>query len=76
MQFSWNDPTAVMFASDLLARLAIGWLGYLGTKNLSDYILRGLSLGIFVTALSAGASDMIGWLLMGLPWVIYVSCLS
>ena len=45
MQFSWNDPTAIMFAIYLLAMLAIGWLGYLGTKNLSDYILGGRSLG-------------------------------
>lgn len=57
MQFSWNDPTAIMFAIYLLAMLAIGWLGYLGTKNLSDYILGGRSLGSFVTALSAGASE-------------------
>ena len=76
MQFSWNDPTAIMFAIYLLAMLAIGWLGYLGTKNLSDYILGGRSLGSFVTALSAGASDMSGWLLMGLPGAIYVSGLS
>ncbi len=45
MQFSWNDPTAIMFAIYLLAMLAIGWLGYLGTKNLSDYILAGRSRG-------------------------------
>ncbi|MGM7375317.1 sodium:solute symporter family transporter, partial [Acinetobacter baumannii] len=34
------------------------------------------SLGSFVTALSAGASDMSGWLLMGLPGAIYLSGLS
>ncbi|TDS79440.1 sodium/proline symporter PutP [Comamonas sp. JUb58] len=76
MQFSWNDPTAIMFAIYLVAMLAIGWLGYLGTKNLSDYILGGRSLGSFVTALSAGASDMSGWLLMGLPGAIYATGLS
>ncbi len=65
-----------MFAVYLVAMLGIGWLGYLGTKNLSDYILGGRSLGSFVTALSAGASDMSGWLLMGLPGAIYVSGLS
>ena len=47
--------------------LFIGWLGYRATTDLSDYILGGRSLGSFVTALSAGASDMSGWLLMGLP---------
>jgi Na+/pantothenate symporter len=40
-------------------------------QKLSDYILGGRSLGSFVTALSAGASDMSGWLLMGLPGAIY-----
>ncbi len=76
MQLNWNDPTAIMFAIYLVAMLAIGAIGYLGTKNLSDYILGGRSLGSFVTALSAGASDMSGWLLMGLPGAVYVSGLS
>ena len=76
MQFQWNDPTAIMFAVYLVAMLAIGWLGYLRTQNLSDYILGGRSLGSVVTALSAGASDMSGWLLMGLPGAIYLSGLS
>jgi sodium/proline symporter len=65
-----------MFAIYLVAMLGIGALGWLGTKNLSDYILGGRSLGSFVTALSAGASDMSGWLLMGLPGAVYVSGLS
>ena len=76
MQFNWNDPTAIMFAIYLVAMLGIGAIGYFSTKNLSDYILGGRSLGSFVTALSAGASDMSGWLLMGLPGAIYVSGLS
>ncbi|MEO7199777.1 MAG: sodium/proline symporter PutP, partial [Dokdonella sp.] len=46
------------------------------THNLSDYILGGRSLGSFVTALAAGASDMSGWLLMGLPGAVYLSGLS
>ena len=76
MQFNWSDPTAIMFGIYLIAMLGIGWLGYFSTKNLSDYILGGRSLGSFVTALSAGASDMSGWLLMGLPGAIYLSGLS
>lgn len=76
MQFNWNDPTAIMFAIYLVAMLGIGAIGYFSTKNLSDYILGGRSLGSFVTALSAGASDMSGWLLMGLPGAIYLSGLS
>ena len=67
MQFNWNDPTAIMFAIYLVAMLGIGAIGYFSTKNLSDYILGGRSLGSFVTALSAGPSDMSGWLLMARP---------
>lgn len=40
------------------------------------YILGGRSLGSLVTALSAGASDMSGWLLMGLPGAIFLSGIS
>ena len=59
MQFNWNDPTAIMFAIYLVAMLGIGAIGYFSTKNLSDYILGGRSLGSFVTALSAGASGFL-----------------
>ena len=76
MHLNWSDPTTIMFAIYLMAMLGIGWLGYASTKNLSDYILGGRSLGSFVTALSAGASDMSGWLLMGLPGAIYLTGLS
>jgi sodium/proline symporter len=71
-----NLPTTVTFAVYLLAMLLVGWLGYRATSNLSDYILGGRSLGSVVTALSAGASDMSGWLLMGLPGAVFVSGLS
>lgn len=76
MQFTWSDPTAIMFALYLLLMLAVGWAGYLSTRNLSDYILGGRRLGSFVTALSAGASDMSGWLLMGLPGAVYLAGIS
>jgi len=54
----------------------IGLMAYRATSNFSDYILGGRRLGSFVTALSAGASDMSGWLLMGLPGAIFLSGLS
>lgn len=47
--------------------LAMGYIAYKRTTNLSDYILGGRSLGPGTAALSAGASDMSGWLLLGLP---------
>ncbi|MDW0114245.1 MULTISPECIES: sodium/proline symporter PutP [Sporosarcina] len=55
----------------LALMLFIGWYAFKRTTNLTDYMLGGRSLGPAVTALSAGASDMSGWLLMGLPGAIY-----
>lgn len=46
------------------------------TSNLSDYMLGGRKVSPQVTALSAGASDMSGWMLMGLPGAIFVSGFS
>ncbi|MEN0588083.1 sodium/proline symporter PutP [Kurthia gibsonii] len=57
----------------MVAMLAIGWYSFKKTSNLTDYMLGGRSLGPAVTALSAGASDMSGWLLMGLPGAVYAS---
>jgi len=45
-------------------------------KNSEEYFLGGRSLGPWVTAMSAEASDMSGWLLMGLPGVAYWCGLS
>ncbi|MEK5330944.1 sodium/proline symporter PutP [Lysinibacillus sp. FSL W8-0992] len=57
----------------MITMLGIGWYAFVKTSNLTDYMLGGRSLGPAVTALSAGAADMSGWLLMGLPGAIYVS---
>ncbi len=57
----------------MIAMLIIGWYAFRRTSNLTDYMLGGRSLGPAVTALSAGAADMSGWLLMGLPGAIYAS---
>ena len=56
--------------------LAIGYYAYRQTSDLEDYMLGGRKLRPGVAALSAGASDMSGWLLMGLPGAIFVSGLS
>ena len=56
--------------------LLIGYWSYKRTQNLSDYMLGGRKLGPAVTALSAGASDMSGWMLMGLPGAMYATGLS
>ena len=60
----------------LAAMLGIGWWAYRRTSNLDDYMLAGRGLKPGVAALSAGASDMSGWLLMGLPGAIYLSGLT
>jgi SSS family solute:Na+ symporter/sodium/proline symporter len=60
-----------------IAMLAIGLYAYRqSSTNLSEYMLGGRKLGPAVTALSAGASDMSGWLLMGLPGALYLSGIS
>ncbi|MDY7043523.1 sodium/proline symporter PutP [Virgibacillus sp. M23] len=68
--------TLITFIVYLLGMLAIGVVMYYRTNNLSDYVLGGRDLGPGVAALSAGASDMSGWLLLGLPGAIYASGMS
>lgn len=74
--FDILDPTIITFIIYLVVILGIGIVAYLRTKDFSDYILGGRSFGPLVTALSAGASDMSGWLLMGLPGDIFSKGLS
>ena len=71
-----STPTLITFVIYIAAMILIGFIAYRATKNFSDYILGGRSLGSFVTALSAGASDMSGWLLLGLPGAFYVGGFS
>ena len=60
----------------ILLMLVIDVIAYRRTHSLSDYILGGRRLGSLTAALSAGASDMSGWLLLGLPGFAYVSGLQ
>src|SRR5699024_9968975 len=53
--------------------LAIGYSAYRRTSGHEDYMLGGRNLPPWVAALSAGASDMSGWLIMGLPGAIYAT---
>lgn len=70
------NPTVITFIFYIIVMVCIGLYAYKKTTDFSDYILGGRSLGSFVTALSAGASDMSGWLLMGLPGAIFLTGLS
>lgn len=60
----------------MIGMLYIGYWAYKKTSDLSDYMLGGRGLGPGVTALSAGASDMSGWMLMGLPGAMFADGLS
>ncbi|EAL2139224.1 sodium/proline symporter PutP [Campylobacter coli] len=68
-----NTLIAIMFVAYAALMLYIGFYFYRQNKNTEDYFLGGRSLGPVVSALSAGASDMSGWLLMGLPGALYAS---
>src|SRR5690625_1363116 len=68
-----DTTTLITFIVYLIGMLGIGVFMYYRTSNLSDYVLGGRRLGPAVAALSAGASDMSGWLLLGLPGAIYAS---
>ena len=73
---SFDAPILVTFVAYLILILFLGIKAYRRTHSLDDYILGGRKLGSVVTALSVGASDMSGWLLLGLPGAIYLSGLS
>lgn len=60
----------------MLMMLIIGFKVADKNKTSSDFFLGGRSLGPFVTAMSAEASDMSGWLLMGLPAVAMMGGLA
>ena len=67
-----NDPTILSFVLYLVGMIAIGGIAWRMTRTLSDFVLGGRRLGGIVTALSAGASGMSGWLLLGLPGAFYL----
>ncbi len=66
----------IVIAVYLLGMVLIGYYFSRKTKNVGDFYLGGRKLGPFVTAMSAEASDMSGWLLMGLPGVAYLMGLA
>ena len=67
-----TTPTIVTFILYLILLLGIGLYFYRRSVSIEDYLLGGRGMGAWVTALSAQASDMSGWLLMGLPGAIYL----
>ena len=61
------------FAFYMVMMIVIGAIYSRSTKNNEDYFLGGRNLGAWTAALSAEASDMSGWLLMGLPGAFYLT---
>lgn len=66
----------VQFGIYLIMMLGIGYYSMLKTKDNDGFIIGGRSLGPATTAISAGASDMSGWLLLGLPGAVFAGGLS
>ena len=71
-----NLTIIVIFVLYLVMMLAIGLMAYKKTSNTEDYFLGGRKLGSWVVSLSAQASDMSGWMLMGLPGAAYIAGLE
>lgn len=69
-----NYEALISLAIYFVLMLAIGLYAYRkSTSDVSEYMLGGRQLHPAVGALSAGASDMSGWMLMGLPGAVFVS---
>ncbi|RDU66253.1 sodium:proline symporter [Helicobacter didelphidarum] len=66
-------PIFATFGLYALVMIAIGFYFWRQTKNPEEFFLGGRNMGPAVSALSAGASDMSSWLLMGLPGALYVA---
>lgn len=71
-----NLTIIVIFVLYLVMMLTIGLIAYKKTSNTEDYFLGGRKLGSWVVSLSAQASDMSGWMLMGLPGAAYIAGLE
>ena len=73
---NWTE--AIVFIVYLLFMIGIGLFFFLRSKGAGEkeYFLGGRKMGPWVSALSAGASDMSAWVLMGLPTAIYAKGLG
>lgn len=66
----------IVFFAYMLLMMGIGVYYYRRTRNMSDYFLGNRKLGAWVTSMSAEASDMSGWMLMGVPGFAYTAGLN
>ena len=65
-----NVEVLIAFIIYFALVIGVGFYFYKRSSNMEDYILGGRSMNPYVTALSAQASDMSSWLLMGLPGAV------
>lgn len=66
-------PIFITFGIYAFIMIGIGVYFYRQIKNPEQFFLGGRNVGAAVSALSAGASDMSSWLLMGLPGALYIA---
>ena len=73
---NWTE--AIIFIVYLVFMIGVGLFFFLRSKGAGEkeYFLGGRKMGPWVSALSAGASDMSAWVLMGLPTAIYAKGLG
>jgi solute:Na+ symporter, SSS family len=75
--FTMNTYELISIGIYMLLMIAIGIYSYKkSNSNSDDFLIGGRKMGAAVTALSAGAADMSGWLLMGVPGAVYMLGLS
>ena len=73
---NWTE--AIVFIVYLVFMIGVGLFFFLRSKGAGEkeYFLGGRKMGTWVSAISAGASDMSAWVLMGLPTAIYAKGLG
>ncbi|NJQ02903.1 sodium/proline symporter PutP [Streptomyces zingiberis] len=74
--FALSAPTLTVFVVYLAAVVGVGVWAYRHTRTFTDFALGGRRLRAPVAALSAGASDMSGWLFLALPGAVYAGGLD
>lgn len=72
MKFTMSTGTLTMFILYLVLMLGIGIWAYRKSNTMEEYFLGGRKMNTWVTAMSAQASDMSGWLLLALPGAVYI----
>jgi sodium/proline symporter len=70
------NAVLIGFIAYLIVLLVVGFVTFRYNKTLSDYILAGRKLGIWVATFSERASGESAWLILGLPGVIFASGLA